>query len=58
MQGATLHVGRRARQLVPGIAIQASALSLAQSGSLFGDDFKLFANALAGGLVFFGTFFS
>ena len=58
MQGATLHVGRRARQLVPGIAIQASALSLAQSGSLLGDDVKLFANALAGGLVFFGTFFS
>lgn len=58
MQGSTYHVGRRARQLVPGLATQAAALSLAQSGSLFADDLKLFSTALAGGLIFFGTFFS
>ncbi len=33
-------------------------MTLAQSGSLFADDVKLFTTSLAGGLVFFGTFFS
>jgi len=57
MQGSTFPVGRRALQLVPGLAAQAASLSLAQSGSLV-DDLKLFSTTLAGGLVFFGTFFS
>jgi hypothetical protein len=58
MQALPSHVGRRARQIVPGLATQAAAIGLAQSGSLFADDLKLFSTALAGGLVFFGTFFS
>ncbi|MBA3676923.1 MAG: hypothetical protein H0W74_05900 [Sphingosinicella sp.] len=58
MQGPATHIGRRARQLVPGLAVQATAMTLAQSGSLFADDVKLFTTSLAGGLVFFGTFFS
>lgn len=51
------HVGRRARQLVPALAAQ-GAITLAQPGSTLTDDLKLFWTVFAGGLVFFGTFFS
>jgi hypothetical protein len=63
MQASSSHVGplfagRRARQLVPALATQAVAMGLAQATPSFPDDLKLFSMTLAGGLVFFGTFFS
>lgn len=57
MKSFPSHAGRRARELVPGLAAQAVAIGLAQPASLWSDDLKLFSTALAGGLVFFGTFF-
>lgn len=57
MKSLSLHAGRRARQIVPTLAAQ-GAVTLASSGSVLTDDLKLFTTTFAGGLVFFGTFFS
>lgn len=54
MQNRPFAPGRRARQIVPGIAVEA-ALPAPQLG--LSDDARLFLLSLAGGLVFFGTFF-
>ncbi|HWH18335.1 MAG TPA: hypothetical protein VNT77_08395 [Allosphingosinicella sp.] len=58
MKSITSPAGRRARQLVPGITAQAITVSAVAPGSMPVDDIKLFTMTLAGGLVFFGTFFS
>lgn len=50
------HPGRRARQIAPSLSGQVIALTSAP-GSL-SDDQKFFWMTFAGGLVFFGTFFS
>lgn len=50
------HPGRRARQIAPSLSGQVIALA-DPSGNL-SDDQKFFWMTFAGGLVFFGTFFS
>lgn len=55
MKSLSLHAGRRARQLVPGIAATAATAAAAQP-ALVSEDFRLFLTTLVGGLVFFGTY--
>lgn len=54
----TLHAGRRARAIVPSLGARAAVVAAAAPAAGAIEDVRLFATALAGGLVFFGTFFS
>ena len=55
MDSLSLTPGRRARQIVPSLP---RAVAAARTAPATGDDLKLFWMTFAGGLVFFGTFFS
>ena len=55
MKSLSLNAGRRARQIVPGLAVQAATVAAAQP-AIMSEDFRLFWTTLVGGLVFFGTY--
>ncbi|HWH22388.1 MAG TPA: hypothetical protein VNT25_03725 [Allosphingosinicella sp.] len=56
MKSAYSRAGRRATQLVPGLAHRPIAVAAAAPQPALSDDLKLFLMTLLGGIVFFGTF--